>query len=202
AMRYGVEAVGYLGISNRLTGMLVSASNGVQEGISVIIARYRQTDEILIAKCIKYSIGLNILIPIICATFYIINFEPIMLYFADGNLAVASMIGTIFTWELSGGVLNPSTNFMNGILYGYEQTKLVFIISFYRIIIFRNVILFILSQLGMGYQSLGIVMFISHVATFIISCIIMYILFGKNKKYIGNQDKPKQKIVHIIKYTF
>lgn len=181
AIRYGVDCVGYLGISNRLTGLLVSASNGVQEGISIIIARYRSSDNSTIRSCIKYSIGLNILIPAIGVIIYVSNYNSIMMYFADGDTAVATMIGTIFAWELSGAVLNPTTNFMSGVLYGYERTKLVFVISFFRIIVFRNIILLLLGLTSIGYQALGIVMFISHVTTFIVSLIIMQILFGRNK---------------------
>lgn len=173
ALKYGVEAVGYLGISNRLVGLMVGLSTGVQEGVSILLSRYRETDKAKEKFIIKASIAVNIFIAFLGVLFYAVFFNQIMLYFADGNAFVARQIGTIFTLELSGAVLLPMTNFMNGVLYGYERTKLVFVISFFRIIIFRNLILVLLSFTSLGSAALGLAMFISHVGTFVISLLIV-----------------------------
>lgn len=173
ALKYGVEAVGYLGISNRLVGLMVGMSTGVQEGVSILLSRYREHDVNKTKFIIRASICVNILIPIIAVIIYITFFAQLMLFFAKGDVLVAQQIGVIFGLELLGGVLLPLTNFMNGVLYGYEKTKFVFVISFFRIIVFRNLVLMILSFTTMGTEALGIVMLVSHIGTFLVSLIIV-----------------------------
>lgn len=173
ALKYGVEAVGYLGISNRLVGLMVGMSTGVQEGVSILLSRYREHDLSKTNFILKASVGVNIMISITAVTIYLIFFKQLMMYFANGDPFIAKQIGIIFGLELLGGILLPLTNFMNGVLYGYEKTKLVFVISFVRIIIFRNLVLFLLGLTQLGSAALGIAMFTSHVGTFLCSLLIV-----------------------------
>ncbi len=173
ALRYGVEAVGYLGVSNRLVGLMVGMSTGVQEGVAILLARYRENNIEKTRFVIKSSVILNIAITAVFVIVYIFNFNKLTLFFAEGNSQVAAQIGLIFGLELLGGILLPLTNFINGILYGYERTKLVFLISFFRIIILRNLVLFAFSFTNLGISALGFSMLISHVGTFIVSLIIV-----------------------------
>lgn len=173
AARYGTAAVGYLGISNRLVGLMVGMSTGVQEGVSILLSKYRSNDLDKTKFVIKASIALNVIITVLAVVLYVTYFKQLMLYFAGGDLIIAKQIGVIFALELLGGIFLPLTNFMNGVLYGYERTKLVFIISFFRIIIFRNLVLVMLGQTNIGVVALGISMLISHIGTFIISLMIV-----------------------------
>lgn len=173
ALRYGVEAVGYLGVSNRLVGLMVGMSTGVQEGVAILLARYRENNIEKTRFVIKSSVILNIAITAVFVIVYVFNFNKLTLFFAEGNSQVAAQIGLIFGLELLGGILLPLTNFINGILYGYERTKLVFLISFFRIIILRNLVLFVFSFTNLGISALGFSMLISHVGTFIVSLIIV-----------------------------
>lgn len=173
ALHYGVEAVGYLGISNRLVGLMVSISNGVQEGVAILLARYRLQNHEKTRFVVKSSVILNIGISIVGLILYSLFFKDIILYFAEGNIEVARQIGMIFGLELIGGLFLPLANFMNGVLYGYEKTKVVFIISFFRIIVFRNLVLLILSFTTIGSAALGIAMLVSHVGTFIVSTLVV-----------------------------
>lgn len=182
ALRYGVEAVGYLGISNRLVGLMVGLSTGVQEGVSILLAKYKEQDQRKVKFIINTSVLVNIGIALCGLLFYGIYFKEIVMYFAHQDVAVASQIGVIFALELTGAMLLPLTNFINGMLYGYEKTKTVFIISFFRIIIFRNFVLFVLSFTQMGTAALGVAMFISHVGTFIVSVIVTKIELKKEKE--------------------
>lgn len=173
ALRYGTAAVGYLGISNRLVGLMVGFSNGIQDGIAILLARYRTISGYKTMYIIKASTILNILIAIVGVTIYIIFFKDIMFFFSKGNVAIANQISTIFILELIGGLFLPVTNMISGVLYGYEKTKYVLIISFFRIIVFRNVVLFIFSFLNIGIAALGLAMLISHLGTFIVSMFVV-----------------------------
>ncbi|WOO87093.1 MATE family efflux transporter [Mollicutes bacterium LVI A0039] len=166
ALKYGADAVGYLGTSNRIIGLTASLSNGLQEGVSILLARYRTTDWLMSRFIIKTTLLSNILITVLGACLYVVFFDNLTMYFAAGNVDVANKISMIFKLELIGFIFLPLTNFIVGILYGFEKTKLVFIISFFRIFIFRNLVLVALSFTSVGISALGIAMLTSHVGTF------------------------------------
>ncbi|MFV0556288.1 MAG: MATE family efflux transporter [Lactovum sp.] len=173
ALQYGVKAVGYLGISNRLIGLMTAVANGLQEAISILLARYREIDKKITKFVVKISFYSNLVVTSVGVFLYLLTFKELTLYFANQDPYIAKQITEILLLELIGAIFLPFTNFMIGVLYGFERTKTVFIISFMRIFIFRNLILFIFSFTNLDSIALGLAMLVSHLGTFIFTFFIV-----------------------------
>lgn len=181
---YGSVAVGALGVSNNIAGIITGTSDGFQDGEASIISQNlgnqnfdRALETFKKTLIISLSIG--------AAGFLLtgIFMDPIVSLFAQGDLTFANEIKNIYKYERYALMTITLTSATMGFIYGFGYTKLSLGINFMRLFVFRIPALYILQNFtNLGSESVGIAMMISNCLVGVTSSIACFILIKKMKK--------------------
>ena len=181
---YGDKAVGALGISNNMGGYVNNVMASVEESSGLIISTnlgYKNKDRAM--KAFYYSFILNMVLGILGTVLLTIFNDPIIRFYAKGDMQFASLVDKIFAYEKMGIIalgINQSTL---GLLYGYGFTKASMVVNLARLFVFRIPSLAIMINLtNLGAESIGIAMLISNAGIGLMSLVICIIYLKKIKE--------------------
>lgn len=195
---YGSMVVGALGVSNNISGIITSLSNGFQDGEAAIISQNLGNKSIERAlDSYKKTFIINLVIGIIGLILTSVFLNDIAHFFAKGDLAFAEEIIKIYGYEKYALITLTITSSVMGFLYGFGYTKLSLMINFMRLFAFRIPTLYILQKFtNLGSESVGITMFVSNALVGITSLIVCFIVIQKLKK-----EETGYSIVTAVKQT-
>lgn len=135
---YGDKAVGALGVSNNMGGYVNNVMGSVEESSGLIISTnlgHKNKDRAI--KAFYYSFILNMGLALLGTAILTIFNDPIIRFYADGDMEFANLIDKIFAYEKMGIIalgINQSTL---GLLYGYGFTRASMIVNLARLFVFR-----------------------------------------------------------------
>ncbi len=186
---YSPTAVGALGVSNQICGIVTTFPGGFQSGETTVISQNIGNKNITRAlDAFKVTLIINIVYSIISVLIMYFFTEQIVNLYAKTDAQFASEIRTIFQIELYATImLNISTTIL-GLLYGFGHTFIALIINMLRIFVFRiPVVLYFVNNTNLGIEALGYSMFISNTMVGIISIVYLVIILKKiSRKYKVN----------------
>ena len=175
AIGYGPEAPGALGVSNQISGTVTNISSSTEDAESSIesynlsVSQYSR-----MIRLFWCTMAVNMTISVIGFIILTVFKSPISMYFADGSIEKAELIGKIFSFEKIGIVALGINSAVNGLIYGIGYTKLSMIVNLSRLFVFRipSMLIMINCFPQLGAESLGIAMLISNVGIGLMSVVI------------------------------
>jgi len=185
---YGKMAVGALGISNTMAGLLTNMINSFEDGGSTIVSQnYGNANGKRIKKFffinMVYLVSMATIGMIIC---YILK-EDVARFFAPEDELYQEMIVNIFKWECLDIVFTGIQAVGLSIFYGFGKTRITMALSMAQLFAFRIPTLLIgIYWIHMNYEACGVAMFVSNALTGSIAFILalIFILRMHNmKKY-------------------
>ena len=188
SMVYDKMAVGALGISNTMAGLLSNMINSFEDASSTIIS---QNYGALNGKRIQKSFFINMIYILILSVIgTIVLFllkENIASFFAPGDLEYQEKIVNIFKWECMDIIFMGLNGIGMAVFYGFGKTKTTMALSMSTLFAFRiPVLLLLMYVVKMDYEACGIAMFTSNLLTGVISfsiALIFILKMPKNSKY-------------------
>ncbi|MGL5021120.1 MAG: MATE family efflux transporter, partial [Mycoplasmatales bacterium] len=185
---YGAVAIGALGISNKLSGIVASFAMGFEEAESIVISANRGAknyDKIL--EIMKKTLIVSFLLGVFGYFFMLFFYHDIISFFAKNDQEFYLMLDSIFKYEIMGLFLLPIINSITGVLYGMGRSRITLILSFIRLFVLRIPIIWIfIAFTSIGPSALGFSMLISNItsALLMIGAYIYYIqpIIKKEKK--------------------
>ena len=190
---FGEIMVGALGISNNICGTVTNIHVGFQDGVSAIISQNLgagKKERALEAfkKCAIINAAIGTVGMILLITF-IDGISVIFANSANGfDYDFQQNIIMVFMYDCIGGCVPLGINCaVMALLFGIGKTRISLFINFCRVFVFRVPVLWILRDYtDIGSESVGIVMFVSNIATLMLDIIVGYIVvrkfFGKEKR--------------------
>ncbi len=185
---YGKMAVGALGISNTMAGLLTNMINSFEDGGSTIVSQnYGNAN----GKRIRKFFFINMIYLVLMATIgmiicYILK-EEVARFFAPSDPLYQEMIVNIFKWECLDIVFTGIQAVGLSIFYGFGKTRITMALSMAQLFAFRIPTLLIgIYWIHMNYEACGVAMFVSNALTGSIAFILalIFILRMQNmKKY-------------------
>jgi len=180
AAYYGAIAIGALGISNKLSGLVASFAMGFEEAESVVVSANRGASNYQnIQKVMKKTLIASFIVGTIGYVFMNFFYYDIISFFAKGDEEFYVMLDSILKFEIYGLFLLPIINAVTGVLYGLGRSKVTLILSFIRLFILRIPLIWLFIHFTtIGPSALGISMLISNVtsALMMIGVYIFYIM--------------------------
>ncbi|WP_195376969.1 MATE family efflux transporter [Anaerotruncus rubiinfantis] len=178
---YGDLTIGALGISNNLGGITTSPQEGFQDGSTSIISQNIGGGRLDRAMgAFKRLLVIEVTIGLIGCVLTLALLPMILRIFAGEDLVFAGLIGYIYRWEAF--ALAPTGIFsaVMALLYGFGYTRLAFLVNFSRLFIFRIPVLWLLQNFtGLGWKSVGIVMFVSNTGIGLFSLLILALVLWR-----------------------
>jgi len=199
---YGNNAVGAMGVSNRVSGLFNMAQSGFGEGSSALIGQNIGAGEKQRAvDTVKRTLTLLFFYSCIATVIAHFVVEPAAVFFATSQTGFDQefyeYIKTILTYEVTYSVI-PFSLFYSflGFLYAYGKTKLVTLVNLVRLLVLRAGLFWFLQQFtDLGVEAAGIVQVVSNagssVLMAIVGCIVIHkyckenhliFIFGKKEK--------------------
>ncbi len=186
---YSPTAVGALGVSNQICGIVTTFPGGFQSGETTVISQNIGNKNVGRAiEAFKVTLIINIIYSLITVFMMYMFTEQIVNLYAKTDVQFANEIRTIFQIELCATImLNISTTIL-GLLYGFGHTFIALIINMLRIFVFRiPVVLYFVKYTNLGIEALGYSMFISNFMVGVISIICaIFILKKISRKFDVN----------------
>ncbi len=181
---YSPTAVGALGVSNQMGGMITIVPQGFQSGESTIISQNIGNKNINRAiDTFKATLVINVIYSIISLILVYLYMDQLIGLFAKNDVAFANEIEAIFKSEMLATIALSISTSVLGLLYGFGHTVMSLFINMMRIFIFRiPVVLFFVHFTTFGVESLGYAMFISNLCVGIVSIIYAVYVIRKLKK--------------------
>jgi Na+-driven multidrug efflux pump len=93
------------------------------------------------------------------------------------------MIIDIYHWEKFSTYTSIAIAIVTGLFIGFKMTRVSFVLNVIRLYVFRIPLLFILQKVGVGYISLGYIMFFSNLATTLVAFTMLFLFYRKVKNY-------------------
>lgn len=185
---YGKKAVGALGISNTMAGLVTNMVNSFEDAGSTIVSQNYGNKN---GKRIRSFFWQNFIIiesvAVIGMAVCFILKASIARFFAPNDIEYQKMIVVIFRWECVDLIFTGVGGIANAIFYGFGKTRITMAISMLNIFLFRIPTLLILKKLvHMNYEACGVAMFVSNTCAGLISittATIFILTLHKNKKY-------------------
>ena len=204
-LQYSQFAVGALGIAFRLHGVFSSTARVFEESGMLVVSQNlgnRRLDRALktFFVCIAYCL-------IIAGLGFAINpflrhvFMPLLTDDPDE----ISMIITIFRWEHFSMLTSSVVAIISGFFIAFKKTRITMVFNLFRIFVFRVPVLWIFTLIfpvgPENVRMIGITMFISNTATFVIAvgCVWYFINKLRNYGYEGMLlDDCQKKVTETI----
>ena len=181
---YGKMAVGALGISNTMAGLLTNMINSFEDGGSTIVSQnYGNANGRRIKKFffinMVYLIALSFIGMMIC---FILRGE-IAKFFAPNDELYQEMIVNIFKWECLDLVFTGIQAVGLSIFYGFGKTRITMALSMSQLFAFRIPTLLIsIYWIHMNYEACGVAMFVSNALTGTIAFVMALVFVLKMNK--------------------
>lgn len=195
---------GALAVSNNLCGLITSPTNAFEEGESTIVSQNIGNRNL--KRTIECFIKSTIVVMTISITGYIlvrfvfvdqlINLFNTNKGSSEGELVM--YIKDVFKYDSLSIISLGFTSAVLGLLYGYGKTFLSTILNFSRIGV-RILSLFILHQMGVGYEACGLAMGISNITIGVLALLALLIFLftynkQKDKAFKMIEEKQKKKL--------
>ncbi len=184
---YSPTAVGSLGASNQIGGMVTSVPMGFQSGETTVISQNlgnKNTERAI--DTFKATLIINLIYSLVSLVFVYIYMDQMISLFSKDDLAFANEIRKIFSLEMYGTVTLVVSTSVLGLLYGFGHTVMALFINMMRIFLFRiPVVLFFVRFTNMGVEALGYGMFISNLFVGIVAVIYAVYVITRIKKREG-----------------
>ena len=181
---YGKMAVGALGISNTMAGLLTNMINSFEDGGSTIVSQnYGNANGRRIKKFffinMVYLIALSFIGMMIC---FILRGE-IAKFFAPNDELYQEMIVNIFKWECLDLIFTGIQAVGLSIFYGFGKTRITMALSMSQLFAFRIPTLLIsIYWIHMNYEACGVAMFVSNALTGTIAFVMAFAFVLKMNK--------------------
>ena len=181
---YGKMAVGALGISNTMAGLLTNMINSFEDGGSTIVSQnYGNANGRRIKKFffinMVYLIALSFIGMMIC---FILRGE-IAKFFAPNDELYQEMIVNIFKWECLDLIFTGIQAVGLSIFYGFGKTRITMALSMSQLFAFRIPTLLIsIYWIHMNYEACGVAMFVSNALTGTIAFVMALVFVLKMNK--------------------
>lgn len=188
ASNYGTTAVGASGISNNMSGALTGWQIGFQDGGTALVGQvYGAKNLDRTIKIYRRAQILELIVGTIGITIMFILMKPIAMFFSlsRGGLdyEFQSMIINVFSYEILGCFFLSFFYSSMSFILGTGRTKLVFLINFLRIFIFRVPLMwYFLHFTDIGFTSIGMTTAISNSAVGIFALIMAELAIKAEKK--------------------
>lgn len=185
---YDKMAVGALGISNVMAGLLSNMINSFEDASSTIISQnYGASNGRRIQKCFFINMIYILTMSVIGTIVLFALKNNIANFFAPGDLEYQEKIVNIFKWECMDIIFMGLNGVGMAVFYGFGKTRITMALSMSTLFAFRiPVLLFLMYVVKMDYEACGIAMFTSNLLTGVI-CFIISLIFilrmPKNTKY-------------------
>jgi Na+-driven multidrug efflux pump len=186
---YGPLAIAAFGIALKLDGGAGAFSNVFEESETSIISlnlggrnlkRAVETGKMAQWFALVVSI-IGTAITVLCLGWMV------PLFMKDANPALENMVLSLWEWERYSIITSAVIAVISGFFIGFKMSKVSFFLNIIRLFVFRLPVVWLLQQLGVGYESLGYAMFLSNTMTMIIGEII-FIIFVHKVKNFGFMD--------------
>jgi len=181
---YGKMAVGALGISNTMAGLLTNMINSFEDGGSTIVSQnYGNANGRRIKKFffinMLYLVALSFIGMMIC---FILRGE-IAKFFAPNDELYQEMIVNIFKWECLDLIFTGIQAVGLSIFYGFGKTRITMALSMSQLFAFRIPTLLIsIYWIHMNYEACGVAMFVSNALTGTIAFVMALVFVLKMNK--------------------
>ena len=181
---YGKMAVGALGISNTMAGLLTNMINSFEDGGSTIVSQnYGNANGRRIKKFffinMVYLIALSFIGMMIC---FILRGE-IAKFFAPNDELYQEMIVNIFKWECLDLIFTGIQAVGLSIFYGFGKTRITMALSMSQLFAFRIPTLLIsIYWIHINYEACGVAMFVSNALTGTIAFVMALVFVLKMNK--------------------
>lgn len=162
---YGVLAVGALGVSNNIGGMVTSYTLGIQDAEASIVSQNMGNNKRDRARStFWYALLFSGLFGLMGTGVIFTFMDPLVRLFAHNDVAFAAEIKRVVRYEaLAIPLLGISASCM-GYLYGLGQTRITLVINMMRLLVYRIPILYVLIHFtNFGIESLGMAMMGSNI---------------------------------------
>jgi putative MATE family efflux protein len=194
---YGTAAVAALGVAIKVTQGANSIPLVFEESETAIISQNLGAGKLKRAfGTYAYSAVYAVLIGLVGMTATLLMLDWLVNLFAtSADPVYRQMIVDIYHWEKFSTYTSAGIAIITGVFIGFKMTNVSFLLNVVRLFVFRIPLLFALQKLGVGYLSLGYIMFFSNLATTIVAAILLYLFYRKVKAYgyLGmrlDQDTP------------
>ncbi len=181
---YSPTAVGSLGASNQIGGMITSVPMGFQSGETTVISQnLGNKNTVRALDAFKATLIINLIYSFISLVFVYIYMDQLITLFSKEDLTFALEIKKIFSLEMYGTVTLVVSTTILGLLYGFGHTVMALCINLMRIFLFRiPVVLFFVKFTNMGVEALGYGMFISNLMVGLVSIVYAVFIIARLKK--------------------
>lgn len=192
---YGGHTVGALGISNNIGGLTTSAQNGMADGATALISQNRGAGKYSRTVKLFYALMLvNVVIGVAGLGIIRLALPWMANVFASSretfDTEFRDMIVAIHEYEMLGYISLGMNSASNSLLLGYGHTKLAFVINVVRVFVYRIPVLWYLQHYtSMGYEAVGVTMFVSNLLIGITSVLIVIPILKKIRK-TPDQETP------------
>ncbi len=181
---YGKMAVGALGISNTMAGLLTTMINSFEDGGSTIVSQnYGNANGKRIKKFffinMVYLVSMALIGMIIC---FVLK-EEVAKFFAPDDPLYQEMIVNIFKWECLDLIFTGIQAVGLSIFYGFGKTRITMALSMSQLFAFRiPTLLICIYWIKMNYEACGIAMFMSNMFTGVIAFILAFVFIMRMPK--------------------
>lgn len=188
AASYGTNAVGASGISNNMSGLLTGIQMGFQDGGTSLQGQIHGAGKLERAvQFYRRIILIQVIIGVLGVIFYQFLKFPVAKLFSmtrgGFDPVFQKMIIDIFSFEIIGCLLLSLSYAAMTVILGMGKTKLVLLINFCRLFVFRIPIMYMLSNFtDIGYKAVGMTVATSNAAVGIMSFVIAEIVIAKERK--------------------
>ncbi|AEJ20559.1 MATE family efflux transporter [Gracilinema caldarium] len=161
---YGSMAIGALGVSNRIGGLVTMPPIGFQEAEATIISQnlgnknYRRAFDTFKVTCM-----INIVLGIFFFIAMSIFKNDLIQLFSKGDPLFSQEIAKVYNYERYASILLAISSSVMGLLYGFGYTRLSMLLNLLRLFVFRIPPLWYFQHFtNMKTEGLGIAMMISN----------------------------------------
>ncbi|MEJ5189986.1 MAG: MATE family efflux transporter, partial [Breznakiellaceae bacterium] len=181
---YGSMAIGALGVSNRIGGLVTMPPIGFQEAEATIISQNLGNKNTRRAfETFKIVCTINIILGIFFFILMSICKDTLIHLFARGDPLFSQEIAKVYNYErYASGLLAISSSVM-GLLYGFGYTRISMILNLLRLFVFRIPPLWYFQHYtNLKTEGLGLSMMISNMMMGISAIIAALLVIYRWKK--------------------
>ncbi|CCV64085.1 MATE efflux family protein NorM [Alteracholeplasma palmae J233] len=194
ALKYDPYAVGALGVAMNIHGMFSAVATVFEESeVSIISQNLGNKNLSRAIKTFKISFIYLLVVSILGILILSFTYEGLIPLFSSNKAGEEltphqiEMIKVMFKWEKYSLLTSPALGLITGLFVAFKKTQVTFILNIVRVFVFRLPVLYLFYKFTkMNYEAVGITMFISNTATFIVGGIV-YLIFIRNLKHYGYQ---------------
>lgn len=182
---YGTAAVAALGVAIKVTQGANSIPLVFEESATAIISQNIGAGKLKRAfGTYRYSALYAVLIGLVGMTATLLMLDWLVgLFTTSADPMYRQMIVDIYHWEKFSTFTSAGIAIITGVFIGFKMTKISFLFNVIRLFVFRIPLLYVLQRIGIGYISLGYIMFYSNLATTLVAAVLLYLFYRKIKAY-------------------